>query len=134
MANIKEIEGVGPAVEQKLKKAGISTTEALLKKAASKSGRKNVADASGISEAQILSYVNMSDLMRVKGVGGEFAELLHAAGVDTMKELRTRNAANLHTALGETNAKKKLTRRVPSMSMVEDFVNQAKKATPVVTY
>ncbi len=134
MANIKEIEGIGPAIEVKLKKAGISTTEALLKKGASKAGRKSVADASGLSEAQVLSYVNMSDLMRVKGVGGEFAELLHAAGVDTLKELRNRNAANLHEALQETNAKKKLTRRVPSLGMVEDFVDQAKKAPPVVTY
>jgi predicted flap endonuclease-1-like 5' DNA nuclease len=134
MANIKEIEGIGPANEEKLKKAGISTTEALLKHGASKAGRKSVADASGLSEGQVLSYVNMSDLMRVKGVGGEFSELLHAAGVDTLKELRNRNAANLHAALEETNAKKKLTRRVPSLSMVEDFVDQAKKATPLVTY
>ncbi len=134
MANIKEIEGIGPAIEVKLKKAGISTTEALLKQGASKAGRKSVADSSGLSEAQVLTYVNMSDLMRVKGVGGEFAELLHAAGVDTLKELRNRNAANLHEALQETNAKKKLTRRVPSLGMVEDFVDQAKKATPLVTY
>ena len=134
MANIKEIEGIGPAFAGKLEKAGIITTEALLKKGSSKSGRKAVAKESGLSEGQVLDFVNMSDLMRVKGVGGEFAELLHAAGVDTLKELRTRNAANLLAALEETNAKKKLTRRVPSLSMVEDFVDQAKKATPVVTY
>lgn len=134
MSNIKEIEGVGPALATKLEKAGIKTTEALLKKAASKSGRKTVAEESGLSETQILDFVNMSDLMRVKGVGGEFAELLKAAGVDTLKELRNRNAQNLKAALEETNAKKKLTRRVPSLSMVEDFIDQAKKATPVVTY
>lgn len=134
MANIKEIEGIGPAIETKLDKAGIKTTEAMLKKGASKSGRKAVAEESGLSESQVLSIVNMSDLMRVKGVGSEFSELLHAAGVDTLKELRTRNAANLHAALEETNAKKKLTRRVPSLGMVEDYIAQAKKATPVVTH
>lgn len=134
MATIQEIEGVGPALASKLEKAGIKTTEAMLKKGASKSGRKQIAEESGVSEAQVLEFVNVSDLMRIKGVGGEFAELLHAAGVDTLKELRTRNAANLHAALEETNAKKKLTRRVPSLSMVEDFVKQAKKETPVVTY
>lgn len=134
MATIQEIEGVGPALASKLEKAGIKTTEAMLKKGASKSGRKQIAEESGVSEAQVLEFVNVSDLMRIKGVGGEFAELLHAAGVDTLKELRTRNAANLHAALEETNAKKKLTRRVPSLSMVEDFVEQAKKETPVVTY
>lgn len=134
MSNIKEIEGVGPALATKLEKAGIRTTEALLKKGASKSGRKAVAEESGLAEAQVLDFVNMSDLMRVKGVGGEFAELLKAAGVDTLKELRNRNAQNLKAALEETNAKKKLTRRVPSLGMVEDFIGQAKKATPVVTY
>ena len=134
MANIKEIEGIGPAFAGKLEKAGITTTEALLKKGASKSGRKAVAEESGLSDDQVLDFVNMSDLMRVKGVGGEFAELLNAAGVDTLKELRTRNAANLHAALEETNAKKSLTRRVPSPSMVEDFIAQAKKEDPKVTY
>ncbi len=134
MSKIKEIEGVGPSIEAKFKKAGIVTTEALLKHGAGKSGRKKVAENSGLQESQVLTIVNMADLMRVKGVGGEFAELLKAAGVDTMKELRTRNAANLHAALLETNAKKKLTRRVPSLGMVEDFVAQAKKADPVVTY
>ncbi len=134
MANIKEIEGIGPVMGKKLEAAGVVTIESLLKQGASKSGRKKIADTSGIDEAQILSFVNMADLMRVKGVGAEFAELLHAAGVDTLKELRTRNAQNLHTTLEEVNAKKKLTRRVPSLSMVEDFIAQAKKETPVVTY
>ena len=134
MANIKEIEGIGSAIAAKLEKAGITTTEACLKQGATKSGRKKMAEDSGVSEAQVLTFVNVSDLMRVKGVGGEFAELLHAAGVDTIKELRTRNAANLQAALEETNAKKNLTRRVPSLSMVEDFIDQAKKETPAVTY
>lgn len=134
MANIKEIEGIGPAFGKKLEGAGVATTESLLKQGASKSGRKKIADETGIPEAKVLDLVNMTDLMRVKGIGAEFAELLEAAGVDTLKELRNRNAANLHAALEETNAKKKLTRRVPSLSMVEDFIAQAKKETPVVTY
>ena len=134
MANIKEIEGIGPAFGKKLEDAGIVTIESLLKEGASKSGRKKMASDTGLDESKILGFVNMADLMRVKGVGAEFAELLEAAGVDTLKELRNRNAANLHTALEETNAKKKLTRRVPSLSMVEDFIAQAKKETPVVTY
>ncbi len=134
MANIKEIEGIGPALASKIEKAGISTIEALLKKGASKSGRKQLADVSGVSEDKILDFVNMADLMRVKGVGAEFSELLEAAGVDTLKEMRNRNAKNLHEALLEVNAKKKLTRRVPSLGMVEDFIAQAKKIDPVVTY
>lgn len=134
MANIKEIEGIGPAFGKKLEAAGAVTSESLLKQGASKSGRKKIATETEIPEAKILEFVNMADLMRVKGVGAQFAELLKATGVDTLKELRTRNAQNLHAALEEVNAKKKLTRRVPSLSMIEDFIAHAKKETPVVTY
>ena len=76
----------------------------------------------------------MADLMRVKGVGAEFAELLQAAGVDTIKELRTRNAENLHQKLEETNAAKSLTRRVPSLEMIKDFIAQAGSTDPSITY
>ena len=83
---------------------------------------------------QVLTFVNMADLMRIKGVGAEFAELLQAAGVDTIKELRTRNAENLFQKLEETNAAKSLTRRVPSLDMVKDFIAQAGSTDPSVTY
>jgi len=134
MTKIIEIEGIGPVMGEKLEKAGIKTVEALLKECASKSGRKKIADETGIAEAKILDFVNMADLMRVNGVGAEFAELLVAAGVDTIKELRTRKAENLHAKLEEVNAAKKLTRRVPSLDMVSDFINKAKDIEPTVTH
>ncbi|MBN1131996.1 MAG: DUF4332 domain-containing protein [Bacteroidales bacterium] len=134
MAKIVEIEGIGPVLAKKLAKAGIKTVEALLKEGASKAGRKKLAEVSDISEGQILEFVNMADLMRIKGVGPEFAELLEAAGVDTIKELRTRNAENLHQKLEEVNKAKKLTRRIPSLDMVKEFIKQANAITPSVTY
>ena len=134
MTKIIEIEGIGPVMGEKLEKAGIKTVEALLKECASKLGRKKIADQTGIAEAKILDFVNMADLMRVNGVGAEFAELLVAAGVDTIKELRTRKADNLHAKLEEVNAAKKLTRRVPSLDMVSDFINKAKDIEPTVTH
>jgi predicted flap endonuclease-1-like 5' DNA nuclease len=134
MANVKDIEGIGPVLGGKLEAAGIVTVESLLESGATRSGRANIAKESGISESQILELVNMADLMRVKGVGAEFAELLKAAGVDTLKELRTRNAENLHKKLEEVNAEKSLTRRVPSLNMVKDFVAQAGSADPAVSY
>ncbi|HER07802.1 MAG TPA: DUF4332 domain-containing protein [Bacteroides sp.] len=134
MANVKEIEGIGPAMGVKLEKAGIKTSASLLKGGASKSGRKNIADKSGIPESKVLDFVNMADLMRISGIGGEFAELLKAAGVDTIKELRTRNAENLHQMLLEVNKKKKVTRRVPSLGMVKNFIEKAKATDPTVTY
>ena len=81
-----------------------------------------------------LRCVNMADLFRIKGVATQYAELLEAAGVDTVKELRNRNAANLAAAMKETNNEKQLTRQVPNEKMVADWVAQAKKLDPIVTY
>ncbi|GAB3664333.1 DUF4332 domain-containing protein [Echinicola sediminis] len=131
---ITSIEGIGPVNEEKLGKAGIKTVEALLKKGASKKGRKEIAESTGIDEGKILDFVNMADLFRINGVASQFAELLKAAGVDTVKELRTRNPENLHKALTETNEKKKLTRAVPGLSQVEKFIQEAKSLEPMVTH
>ena len=134
MANVKDIEGIGPVLGGKLERAGIVTVEALLENGATRSGRANIARETGIPESQILEFVNMADLMRVKGVGAEFAELLKAAGVDTIKELRTRNAENLQQKMEQVHAEKGLTRRVPSLDMVKDFIAQAGKTDPSITY
>lgn len=134
MAAIIDIEGIGPVFSEKLGNAGIKTVEGLLKEGATKKGRAEIAKASGIDEGKILDWVNMADLFRIKGVASQFAELLKGAGVDTVKELRTRNAANLHAKLEEVNAEKKLTRVVPNLEKVADFIEQAKQLEPVVTY
>ena len=134
MASIVDIEGIGPVYQEKLALAGIKTVEGLLKEGASKKGRGIIAGASGLDESRILVWVNMADLFRIKGVASQFAELLKASGVDTVKELRTRNAENLHAKLEEVNAEKKLTRVVPSLDKVTDFIEQAKGLEPMVTY
>ena len=122
---IVEIEGIGPAMAEMLAKAGIETTDGLLEGCGDPKGRKAVAETSGLSEKQLLKWANMADLMRVKGVGSEYSELLEAAGVDTVKELKTRNAGNLAVKMVEVNALKKLTRTVPSESVVQGWVDQA---------
>ncbi len=132
--NIEEIEGIGQVSGAKLGNASIKTVEGLLKAGATRAGRKKIAEESGISEEKILDWVNMADLFRIKGVATQFAELLKASGVDTIKELRNRNAENLHAKLTEVNAEKKLTRVVPSLNQVTDFIEQAKQLEPVVTY
>jgi predicted flap endonuclease-1-like 5' DNA nuclease len=134
MASVKDIEGIGPVFQEKLAKAGITTVEGLLKEGASKKGRVAIAAASDIDEGKILDWVNMADLFRIKGIASQFAELLKAAGVDTVKELRNRNAENLHAKLEEVNAAKSLTRVVPSLDKIADFIEQAKKLEPVVTH
>ncbi len=131
---IEDIEGIGPAYAEALGKAGIKTTEDLLAIGAAKNGRGDIARDSGLSEKLILKWVNHADLMRISGIGGEYAELLEAAGVDTVKELQHRNAANLAEALQKTNDEKSLTRQVPSESMVTKWIEQAKGMEPGVSH
>lgn len=134
MANIAAIEGIGPVYAEKLAQAGIKTTEALLKAGASKKGRDEIAETTGIDYKRILRWVNMADLFRIKGVGEEYSDLLEAAGVDTVKELATRNAANLAAKMAEVNAEKNLVRTLPSESKVADWVAEAKTLEPMMTY
>jgi predicted flap endonuclease-1-like 5' DNA nuclease len=134
MANIAEVEGIGPAYAEKLAAVGIKTTDALLSEGATKKGREAIAEKSGISEKHILEWVNHCDLMRIKGVGSEYSDLLEAAGVDSVPELGQRNAANLHAKMAEVNEEKNLVRALPSESQVEDWVAQAKTLEKIVTH
>lgn len=134
MAKVETIEGVGPALAEKLAAAGITSCEALLEAGATKQGRAEIAQKSGISEQQLLKFVNHCDLMRIKGVGGEYAELLECAGVDSVPELAQRNAANLSAKMAEINEQKKLVRAVPSEKDVAKWVAQAKELPKVVTH
>jgi len=131
---IIEIEGIGPVYAEKLNKAGVVTIEGLLEKGATRAGRKAIADQSGVDESKILNWGNKADLFRIKGVGPQFSELLEAAGVDTVKELRNRNAENLYAKLVEVQAEKKITRAVPALKQVSNFIEQAKNLPPVITY
>lgn len=134
MANIAEIEGIGPAYAAKLADAGVGTLEKLLEIGATAGGRKDLADWTGITVNMILEWVNRADLARVKGIGSEFADLLEAAGVDSVPELAQRNAANLAAKLAEINDAKNLVRRVPSESEVAGWIEQAKGLPALVTH
>lgn len=125
---------IGPTLATKLRKAGVRTTEALLKKGATRTSRKHLATATGLTEHQILEWVNRADVMRVKGIGEEYADILKAAGVDTVKELKTRKAVVLHAKLVEINTQKQLVRRLPTTAMVEVWVASASKLAAIVKY
>ncbi|MBN2402812.1 MAG: DUF4332 domain-containing protein [Spirochaetes bacterium] len=134
MAKLEEIEGIGPGYAVKLRKAGVSSTNDLLKKGAAPAGRKQISKDSGISEKLVLEWVNHSDLFRIKGVGEEYADLLEEAGVDTVVELSKRNAEKLLEAMKNTNIKKKLVRQLPSLSGISDWISQAKKLPRAIKY
>lgn len=132
--NIIDIEGIGDAQGAKLKAAGINTAEELLDKCAAPKGRKALAEETGISEKLILKWANHADLFRINGVGPQFAELLEAAGVDTVKELRHRKAENLAAKMAEVNDTKHLTRRVPSVTELQKMIDEAATLEPRMTY
>ena len=132
--SIETIEGIGPKTGDSLRKAGIRTVEKLLETACSKPGRRALAAETGISEKQLLQCVNMADLFRINGVASQYSELLEAAGVDTVKELRNRNPENLAAKMAEVNASKKLVRVTPSSNVVGRWVAQAKTLKPMITY
>jgi predicted flap endonuclease-1-like 5' DNA nuclease len=134
MAKLEDVEGIGKVYAQKLAGAGVTSTQDFLKKGATPQGRKAMAEKSGVSDKLILEWVNHVDLFRIKGVGSEYADLLEAAGVDTVPELAQRKAENLLQKLSEVNATKKLVRRLPVLSQVEDWVKQAKALPRVIQY
>jgi predicted flap endonuclease-1-like 5' DNA nuclease len=131
---IETIEGIGAVYASKLAGAGVETTADLLDKAKDPKGRKTLAAAVGIDESRVLRWANMADLMRIKGVGEEWSELLEAAGVDTVKELKHRVPANLLAAMAAANEKRKLVRQLPSEKTVAGWVEEAKALKAVMTY
>jgi len=134
VTKLLDVEGIGAVYAEKLKAAGIPTLEALLEQGATPKGRAEIAEKAGISSALILRWVNHVDLFRIKGVAGQYAELLEAAGVDTVPELALRNAANLHQKMAETNQEKKCVRQLPTRTQIERWVEQAKKLPRMITY
>lgn len=131
---IVEVEGIGPVYAEKLQAAGIPDIETLLAKCAKPAGRKELAEATEISPKLILTWANHADLMRINGVGPQFSELLEAAGVDTVKELRHRVAANLAAKVAEVNEEKHLCGRVPAEVEIQKMIDQAKELPPRMTY
>lgn len=131
---VVDIEGVGATYAEKLAAAGINKVEELLAKCAAPAGRKALAEETGISDKLILKWTNHADLIRIHGVGPQFAELLEAAGVDTVKEFRHRNAENLAAKMEEVNAEKNLVNRVPSVKELTRMIAEAATLEVVVTY
>lgn len=131
---VSQIEGVGEVYAAKLEAAGVKTTDDLLAKCACPKGRAALEEETGINHKLILKWTNHADLMRINGIAGQFAELLEAAGVDTVKEFRHRVAANLQPKLVEVNDAKGLCNRVPAVSELEKMIDQAKELEIVVSY
>ena len=134
MSKLSIIEGIGEAYELILKEAGVTSIEKLLDACTSKNGRTELAKKVGINEKLVLKWANHADLMRIKGVGGEYSELLEAAGVDTVPELAKRKSDNLYKKMVEVNEQKKLVRKLPTPKQVEDWTKQAASLPRILHY
>jgi predicted flap endonuclease-1-like 5' DNA nuclease len=134
MVRIIDIQGIGSTYQEKLIAVGVHSTSRLLQVGATRRGRKDLSENTGISEKLILEWVNLADLVRIKGIGEEYSDLLEEAGVDTIRELRNRDPNHLHRTLSDINERKQLVRRLPSLRQVANWVQQAKAITPIVKY
>lgn len=131
---IEDVEGIGPVIGAKLRAAGVKDTASLLERCTTPAKRKALAKESELTDKQILKFANMVDLYRINGVGSEYAELLEAAGVDTVPELAQRRPDNLTAAMAEVNEARKLVRRLPTETEVSKWVEQAKSLPRVLEY
>ena len=134
MKKIELIEGVGEAYRTKLNEVGIISAEQYLEACKTKKDRKILAEKTGIADELILRWTNHADLFRIKGISGQYAELLEAAGWDTVKELAQRIPENLTAAMEKVNEERHLVRLVPYQKMVAKWVDQAKQLSRVVEY
>lgn len=134
MARIDEIRTLPHRDATRLRKVGVRTTDSLLKRAATRSGRAQLSDETDISTADILEWVNYADLMRVKGIGGEYAELLMICGISTVRELRRRNGVALTAKIQNVNEKKDLVKRLPTEVMVATWIDRASELDVLVRH
>jgi predicted RecB family nuclease len=131
---ITDIDGIDGEAADILKSVGIRSTERLLDMARTVRGRKMLAMKTGFDEKRLLCWANVADRMRIKGIRKEYAELLQAAGVDTVKDLKYRNPANLANAMAEANKKRKMVRLLPSEKVVGNWIENAKKLQLKISY
>jgi predicted flap endonuclease-1-like 5' DNA nuclease len=131
---IADLAAIDQDATASLKKAGIRTTARLLETAKDVKGRRKLAEKTGLTEKNILRWANLSDKLRIKGVGEDYANLLQAAGVETVKELKYRNPERLAKAMAEANVRRKLVRVLPSDGAVVRWIEQAKKLPLKISY
>lgn len=132
--SIAELDGIVPGIATALKSAGIRTTSKLLEAAKTPKGRQLLAERTGLSPQCLLRIANFADKMRIKGVGEDYAELLEAAGVDTVRELKYRNPGNLAKRMAEVNRNRKLVRTLPSEKAIERWIETAKTLPVKISY
>jgi len=132
VASIDELGGISIASARSLRKARIRTTEALLKKCVTRKARQALAREIERSESRIVKWVYRAEILQIKGIGGEYADLLEACGVFTVKDLRRRSASSLLKKMVEVNGDGKTVRRLPTEGMVARWIAGAAEIEPLM--
>ena len=132
MASISAIRSISHRNATKLRKSGVRTTDSLLDQASTRKGRSVVSERTDIPSADLLRWAQQADLMRVGGIGSEYADLLTAVGVDTIKLLRRRNAENLMVSMIQVNTRRRLVQRLPTIEMIQGWIDTAGSMEPIV--
>lgn len=131
---LTDIDGIDRDTAVILKSVGVRSSDALLEAARTLRGRKMLAVKTGLSEKQLLRWANLADCMRVRGISREYADLLRAAGVDTVKELKHRNPVNLAQTMASANRARKLVRLLPSEKVIGRWIDHARTLPLKITY
>jgi predicted flap endonuclease-1-like 5' DNA nuclease len=134
MAKLETIEGIGPIYAEKLRAAGVRSVHVLLLAGATPQGRQELEEKTGIGREYIMDWVNRADLVRIRGIGEEYSDLLEKAGVDTVVELAQRNPDNLYDRILAVNEAQRLVRRPPTRGMVARWIEQARRLERIVSY
>jgi hypothetical protein len=131
---IADLQTLDPSAVSRLKDIGIRTTDKFLESARTPRGRRLLSEQIGCDERRILRWANLVDRMRIKGIGEDYAGLLEAAGVDTVRELKYRNPQRLAQAMADVNKNRKLVRLLPSEKAVERWVEAARTLPLKISY
>jgi predicted flap endonuclease-1-like 5' DNA nuclease len=131
---LRDLEGMGAGYVEKLRQSGIRSVQALLQRARTRTERSAIAREVGASEKNVLDWVTRADLLRVPGIGPEYASLLENAGVETVPELANRNAGALYEAIVKANESNRLVRKTPARKQVKDWVSAARSLPRAVEY
>lgn len=132
MASISSLRSVSQRDATKLRKSKVRTTESLLEQAATRRGRAEVSDRTGIPSADLLRWAHQADMMRVEGVGSEYAELLVVVGVGSIRSLRRQNAETLMETMSQINTWRRIVQRLPTVEMVQSWIAAAGSLEPRV--
>jgi predicted flap endonuclease-1-like 5' DNA nuclease len=124
---------IPPPDAAKLKGQGITTTFMLLERAGDPTQRRNLAKLAKIPSKTLDGFVQLADLMRLKGVGPDVARLLSAAGTRTIEQLISADATKLYDEINKVNSSQKLSQNPPSAEHLSAWIAQA-KTLPIVLH